>query len=54
MEPDAPTYPMLLMYTQESAYELDHVRVVELPYAMGFEVKETEQVAGGLVTVSVV
>lgn len=46
MEPELPTYPTLLMYTQEWALELFHESVAEPAYDLGFGERETEQEAG--------
>jgi hypothetical protein len=46
VEPDAATYPTLLMYIQ-SASELVHVRVDDCPWLMEVGERVEEQVAGG-------
>ena len=45
--PVVPTYPTLLRYTQESAFDVDHESVEPEPWFIGFGERETEQEAGG-------
>lgn len=46
MDPELPTYPTLLMYTEVWAFDDDHDKVAPPPYALGLGMRETEQLAG--------
>ena len=46
VEPEAATYPTLLMYIEVSALAEDHESVAEEPYGIGFWLKTMLQEAG--------